>query len=192
MPRIAPLEPPYEPATEAALRKWMPPGVAHEPLALFRALQHNPELASRMHVLGAGLLAHGTLPDVDREIVIARVCARSDCHYEWGVHAAVFADKVGLTREQLEATVAGDADAQAWSLDRHRALIRAVDELHGTSRLSNSAWDALQKHYGTEQLLEFLVLAGWYRTIAFVANGILLEDEPWATPAHSGLADGHG
>lgn len=86
----------------------------------------------------------------------------------------------------------GDADAQAWSLDRHRALIRAVDELHGAARLSQPAWDALQEHYDTQQLLEFLVLAGWYRTIAYVANGILLDDEPWATPAHSGLAEGHG
>ncbi|CAM5419923.1 hypothetical protein SGLAM104S_04203 [Streptomyces glaucescens] len=29
------------------------------------------------------------------------------------------------------------------------------------------------------QLLEFLVLAGWYRTISYLANGLLLEEEPW-------------
>ena len=32
-PRIAPLEPPYEPAIEALLKQWMPPGSAIEPLA---------------------------------------------------------------------------------------------------------------------------------------------------------------
>ena len=31
-------------------------------------------------------------------------------------------------------------------------------------------------------VLEFLVLAGWYRTISYVANGLLLEEEPWGAP----------
>lgn len=178
MSRIAPS---YSAETEQALHKWMPPDVSHDPLVLFRVLQRHPELASRMRVLGAGLLAHGELPALDREIVIARVCARCGCRYEWGVHAAVFAQPVGLTREQLAATVVGDASSPVWSA-RHRALIEAVDELHDTARLSERSWDALQDHYQIPQLLEFLVLAGWYRTISYVANGLLIEDEPWATP----------
>ncbi|WP_410598718.1 carboxymuconolactone decarboxylase family protein [Amycolatopsis sp. lyj-90] len=181
MARIAPLTPPYEADVEKALLKWMPPGVAQEPLALFRLLQHHPELASRMRVLGAGLLAHGELPALDREIVIARVTARCGCRYEWGVHAAVFAPVVGLTPEQVEATVSGDPAHPAWSV-RHRALIAAVDELHDTATVSGDAWAALAGHYPETQLLELLVLAGWYRTIAYVANGIGLEEEPWAAP----------
>lgn len=182
MPRIAPLEPPYQPETAEALRRWMPPGAAQDPLVLFRVLHHHAELASRMRVLGAGLLGHGTLPDLDREIVIARVCARCGCTYEWGVHAAAFAEQVGLTKEQLEATVTGDADAEVWST-RQSVVIRAVDELHDTARLSRPAWDGLREQYDEPQLLEFLVLAGWYRTIAYLANGLLLDDEPWATPS---------
>ncbi len=181
MVRIAPLTPPYEADVEQALRKWMPPGVAREPLALFRLLQHHPGLASRMRVLGAGLLAHGELPALDREIVIARVTARCGCRYEWGVHAAVFAPVVGLTPEQVEATVSGDSAHPAWSR-RHRALIAAVDELHDTATVSGDAWAALVEHYPDAQLLELLVLAGWYRTIAYVANGVGLEEEEWAAP----------
>ncbi|WP_410657019.1 carboxymuconolactone decarboxylase family protein [Amycolatopsis sp. lyj-112] len=187
MSRIAPLAPPYDADVEKALHKWMPPGVAHEPLALFRVLHHHPELASRMRVLGAGLLAHGELPALDREIVIARVTARCGCRYEWGVHAEAFGPLVGLTREQLEATVTGDSAHPAWSA-RQRALIHAVDELHDTATLSGQGWAELAEHYSTGQLLEFLVLAGWYRTIAYVANGVLLENEPWAAP-YPGPAD---
>ncbi|GAB3742513.1 carboxymuconolactone decarboxylase family protein [Amycolatopsis oliviviridis] len=181
MARIAPLTPPYEADVEQALRKWMPPGVAREPLALFRLLQHSPELASRMRVLGAGVLAHGELPALDREIVIARVTARCGCRYEWGVHAAVFASEVGLTAAQVEATVTGGSTHPAWS-GRQRALIVAVDELHDTATVSADAWAALAEHYPASQLLEFLVLAGWYRTIAYVANGVGLEEETWAAP----------
>ncbi|MFI2026572.1 carboxymuconolactone decarboxylase family protein [Streptomyces buecherae] len=179
MPRIEPLTPPYPADVDRALGRWMPPGVPHEPLALFRVLHRNPELASRMFALGAGLLGHGLLPAIDREIVIARVTARSACAYEWGVHAATLAPRAGLSPEQLRATTRPDAAASApWS-PRHTALLRAVDELDDTSQLTQSAWDALRRYYDEAQLLELLVLIGWYRTISYLANGLLLEEEPW-------------
>jgi alkylhydroperoxidase family enzyme len=176
MSRIEPLNPPYPPDVAEALRKWMPPGVAQEPLALFRLLQHHPALASRMRVLGAGLLGHGELPALDRELVIARVCALSNCPYEWTVHATTFADQVGLTPDQLQATVSGTT---TWP-SKHQALLQAVEELHATAHLTDETWQALTSHYNTQQLLELLVLAGWYRTISYVANAVRLPNEPWA------------
>lgn len=182
MPRIEPLAPPYPATIGEALRRWMPPGVTEEPLTLFRTLHRHPELASRMFPLGAGLLAHGVLPAVDREIVIARVTARSGCGYEWGVHAAVFAEQVGLGADQLRATTDPDPVAGATWLPRHVALLDAVDELHDTARLSERAWHALREHYDDAQLVELLVLAGWYRTISYLANGLALDEESWAVP----------
>src|SRR5690349_1574603 len=108
MPRIEPLNPPYPASIDQALRRWMPPDVPHEPLALFRVLHRNPELASRMFSLGAGLLGHGLLPAIDPEIVIARVTARASCGYEWGVHAATLAQQAGLCLVQLRATTETD------------------------------------------------------------------------------------
>ncbi|MBC9715939.1 carboxymuconolactone decarboxylase family protein [Streptomyces sp. TRM66268-LWL] len=182
MPRIEPLHPPYPAAVDGAMRRWMPPDVPHEPLTLFRILHRNPELASRMFALGAGLLGHGLLPAVDRELVIARVTARAGCAYEWGVHAATLARQAGLSPEQLRATARTDAAVAAdWS-PRHAALLAAVDELHDAAQLSQPSWDALRTHYEDAQLLELLVLIGWYRTISCVANGLLVEEESWATP----------
>ncbi|MEU8892260.1 carboxymuconolactone decarboxylase family protein [Streptomyces sp. NPDC048442] len=182
MPRIEPLTPPYSPQIGQALHRWMPPGVDHEPLTLFRVLYRNPELASRMFTLGAGLLGHGLLPDLDREIVIARTTARSGCAYEWGVHASAFAHRVGLTPEQLRATTADEPTADTSWQPQHRALLAAVDELHDTARLSTPTWDSLRAHYEDPQLLELLVLTGWYRTISYLANGLQLDEEAWATP----------
>lgn len=182
MPRIEPLEPPYSAQVGQALRRWMPPGVAHEPLVLFRVLHRNPELASRMFAVGAGLLGHGLLADLDREIVIARVTARAGCAYEWGVHASVFAERVGLGPERLRATADADPTDHACWEPRHVALLRAVDELHDMDHLSPAAWSALRDHYEEAQLLEFLVLAGWYRTIGYLANSLLLDEEDWAVP----------
>ncbi|MCP9966218.1 carboxymuconolactone decarboxylase family protein [Actinomadura madurae] len=179
MPRIAPLDPPYSPEIATALAKWMPPNVTHDPLVLFRTLHRAPELASRMRVLGAGLLAHGSLPARDREIVIHRTCARAGCEYEWGVHAATFGEATGLGPEQIEATVSGAS--APWS-PREWLLISAVDELHDSAQISQPTWDALTVHYDEPQLLELLVLAGWYRTIGQLINTLELDNEPWAHP----------
>ncbi|MGW3410663.1 carboxymuconolactone decarboxylase family protein [Streptomyces sp. NPDC000888] len=177
--RIDGVTPPYEPETDRALHRWMPPGVTREPLMLFKVLERHPELASRMRALGAGLLVHGRLGDADRELVIARVTARSGCAYEWGVHMAAYAETAGLGEEQVTLTVTGEADDPAWSA-RQTALLRAVDELHATSQVSDAAWSGLREHLDEREVLELLVLAGWYRTIAYVANGVRIEGEPWA------------
>ncbi|WP_151482859.1 carboxymuconolactone decarboxylase family protein [Streptomyces albicerus] len=177
--RIDGVTPPYDPETDRALRRWMPPGVTREPLMLFKVLQRHPDLASRMRALGAGLLVHGLLSDADRELVIARVAARCGCAYEWGVHMATYAEAAGLSAEQIPLTATGAPADPAWS-PRQTALLRAVDELHDRARLTDEAWAALRAHLDEPEALEFLVLAGWYRTIAYVANGLRIEREPWA------------
>ena len=110
-PRITPLQAPYEPDTGEMLKRWMPPGAAVEPLALFRTLAVHPELMSRMRPLGSGILNHGELPARDREIVLHRTCARAGAEYEWGVHAVAFGEAVGLTADQITATATATATA---------------------------------------------------------------------------------
>ncbi|MFC8515200.1 carboxymuconolactone decarboxylase family protein [Streptomyces sp. NPDC057257] len=177
--RIDGVAPPYPPETDRALHRWMPPGVTREPLMLFKVLERHPELASRMRALGAGLLVHGRLSDADRELVIARVAARAGCAYEWGVHMATYAETAGLTPYQITLTATGTPDDPAWS-PRQTALLRAVDELHASARLGDDTWAALREQLDEPGAIEFLVLAGWYRTIAYVANGVQIESEPWA------------
>jgi len=178
-PRIAPLEPPYEPAVDAILKKWMPPGSAIEPLALFRTLAVHDELASRMRPLGAGILGHGRIEPRDREIVIHRTCARAGAEYEWGVHALAYGKPLGLSDEQIAATVDGAADDPAWSED-DALLVRVADELHDTCRVSDALWPALAERFSDDQLLEIVITAGWYRLLSYVINAARIELEPWA------------
>jgi 4-carboxymuconolactone decarboxylase len=179
-PRIAPLEPPYDPETGEQLRRWMPPGAAIEPLALFRILAVHPELMSRMRPLGSGILNHGEVPPRDREIVLHRTCARAGAEYEWGVHAVVFAEAVGLTADQIASTAIGNADDACWS-EADERLVRLADQLHDTNAVSDELWAQLAERYTDRQLLELVVTAGWYRTLAYVINAARIPLEPWAT-----------
>jgi 4-carboxymuconolactone decarboxylase len=179
-PRIAPLSPPYEPDIATALAKWMPPGSALEPLKLFRTLYQNPQLSSRMRPLGAGILGpQSSLDPREREIVIDRTCARCGCEYEWGVHVAAFGEACGLARTQLEDTASGTVDKALWS-ERERVLLRLVDELHETATISNTVWEQLVAIWSTAQILEVIIIVGWYHLISFVANAAHIEYEPWA------------
>jgi 4-carboxymuconolactone decarboxylase len=184
-PRIAPLQPPYAPGVEAMLKNWMPPGRAIEPLALFRTLAVHDELMSRMRPLGSGILGHGRVPPRDREIVIHRTCARAGAEYEWGVHVIAYGKPLGLTEQQIVATVHGTADDRAWSED-DALLVRLADQLYDDSRLSDPVWTALTKRFRDDQVLELVIIAGWYRLLSNVINVAEVQAEPWAEhfPSH--------
>jgi 4-carboxymuconolactone decarboxylase len=178
-PRIAPLGPPYDPGVAAMLEKWMPPGSPLEPLVLFRTLALHDELFSRMRVVGAGILGHGRVDARTREIMIERTCARCGAEYEWGVHATAFGNAVGLTDAQLAATAQADSNDPVWSaLDA--LLVRLADELHDGCTVSDALWSDLSEHYSHDQLLELVVIAGWYRLISGVINACHMTLEPWA------------
>lgn len=177
-PRIAPIEPPYTPAIAEVLRRSMTSGADVPPLALFRTLAVHPELFARMRPLGSALLAHGLVDPREREIVIHRTCARTGAEYEWGVHAVVFGRRLGLSDEQLAATAAGDAGDPCWS-ERDALLVRLADELHDTCAVSAELWSQLAARWTSPQLVELLVIAGWYRLIAGVIRGARVALEPW-------------
>jgi 4-carboxymuconolactone decarboxylase len=184
MPRIEPLSPPYTPEQEARVGALMPKGATVPPLAIFRTFARHPALQDAITSLGRFNLVPdaekgASLAPRDREIVIDRVCARCGCEYQWGVHVASFAREVGLTAAQVIATARGGIDDPAWS-ERDRLLIRLVDELHDSARISDGLWPALAAQWSEEQLMELLVLAGWYHAAAYLANGVGLELEPWA------------
>ncbi len=189
-PRIAPLDPPYEPAIGQMLGKWMPPDSGIEPLRLFRTLAVHESLCGRMLPLGAGILAHGLLEPRLRELMILRTCARCEAEYEWGVHITFFGSIVGLTVAEIEATVRAGAEDPVWS-EQERSVIRLADELHDTAAASDATYAELERHFSPPQILELAITAGWYHTISFVINTARVEREPWAArlPARRGEHD---
>jgi 4-carboxymuconolactone decarboxylase len=176
-PRIAPLEPPYKPEVAETLRRMMPPDV--EPLRLFRTVAHNPAVLDRFRTIGAYILNFGRVDPLDREVLLHRTCARCGCEYEWGVHAVAFARPLGMTDEQLRATVLDGSDAPVWS-QRQRLLVRLADELHDTATVSDGLWAELAQLWDDAQLLELIATAGFYHLVSFTANAAGVEPEQYA------------
>jgi 4-carboxymuconolactone decarboxylase len=177
-PRIAPLEPPFAPDVERSLAGMMGTS-SRPPLALFRTLLRNFEAGDRIRPLGSYLLTKGTIPPRERELVIHRVTARLGAEYEWGVHASIFGRALGLGDEWIDGTAAQHPDAATFD-GREHLLVRLVDELVDTAHVSDSLWSELAAGWSEAQLIELLMLAGWYHLISFVANGLRIDLEPWA------------
>jgi alkylhydroperoxidase family enzyme len=175
-PRIAPARPPYPPAVARTLEQLKTPG--DQPLSLFRTLARDARLFARF--TGGGLLDPGHLSLREREIVIHRTCALNGCGYEWGVHAAIFADAAGLDAEQLAATAAPGI-AACWA--PHEALLIAFcDAVHARADLDDALWARLAEAFSEEARIELMMLAGFYRTVSLLANGLRLAPEPFAAP----------
>src|SRR6187200_1249953 len=164
-PRIAPADPPYPTEIHARFDALMPPGVA--PLVLFRALARDQRLFQRF--MGAGLLDKGHLALRQREIVIGRVTARCGSEYEWGVHVAFFAKRVGFDEAQLRSLVHGCADDACWTA-QDALLIRLCDALHASCDVGDALWAELGAQFSEEAILELLLLAGFYRTVSYLTN----------------------
>ncbi len=175
MTRIAPASPPYEPAIAAELERIMPPGV--EPLLLFRTLAHSPRVFGK--IFASGYLDKGPFSLRHREILIDRTTARLGCEYEWGVHVALFAKRVGFGDAEVAAIVSGPADAACWTAD-DRALIALVDDLIDHRTVRAEVWQNARARFDEAALIEAIAIVGFYHTISFLCRGLDLPLESYA------------
>ena len=174
--RIAPAQPPYPAAIQSTLEQLKTPG--EQPLSLFRTLARDARLFARF--TSGGLLDPGHLTLAEREIVIHRICALNGAAYEWGVHAAIFAAAAGLTTERLVATTTPGV-AACWT-PREALLITFCDAVDARADIDDALWARLSAAFDEEARIELMMLAGFYRTVSLLVNGLRLELEAFATP----------
>lgn len=144
-------------------------------LNIFSTLAHHPRLLKRWSAFGGALLYGARLSDRDRELLIMRTGYLCDADYEWGQHVR-FCKAAGMADEEI-ARIAAGPDADGWS-DDDATLLRAADELHANSRLSDATWSALADRFDEQQLIEVCMVVGQYHLVAFTLNSLGVEPEP--------------
>ncbi len=173
--RISPATAPHPPEVQAWLDRATPQGWA--PLALFTALARDPRLFGKF--FAANLVDRGNVSVRQREIVIHRTTALCGAEYEWGAHVALFSERAALTDAQLASTVHGGPDDACWP-EEERVLLRLCDALHREVDVDDTLWTALRAQFSEEAVIELLMLAGYYRTVAYLVKGLRLPLEPQA------------
>ncbi|AHD02262.1 carboxymuconolactone decarboxylase family protein [Leisingera methylohalidivorans] len=143
-------------------------------LKLFRVFANSPRFLKKG--VSNHLDKQSPISKREREIVILRVTANLECEYEWGVHVAIFSRHVGLTEEQVRATVQCASTASCWS-EPESLLLEVVDQMCLQGYLDQEELNRFQEMWTVEQQLEILAVCGTYHTVSYVANvsGIDLE-----------------
>ena len=93
---------------------------------------------------------------------------------------AFFAGRAGLSSQQITSLTHGGAFDPCWAEERDRLLIEAADALHDSAGLGQDLWHRLVRLFSQEQLLDLMMLAGWYHAISFTANGARIACEDGA------------
>jgi alkylhydroperoxidase family enzyme len=149
-------------------------------LNIFATLAHHPKLLKRWIVFGNHVLAKSTLPARERELLILRTGWLCRAPYEWGQHVAI-GRGAGITDDEISRLTEGPA-APGWS-DDDATLVRAADELHDLSTLTDPTYAALAQRFDTQQLLDIVFTVGQYNLVSMALNTFRVERDDGVTDA---------
>ena len=143
-------------------------------LNIFGTLVRYPRLFRRWSQFG-GVLLTGVLPPRERELLILRTGWNCQSDYEWGQHVRISRD-LAMSDEEIERITQGP-DAAGWD-PFDATLLRAADELHADSRISDATWAELAARYDERQLIELVMLVGQYHLVSMTLNSLGIQREP--------------
>lgn len=157
------------------MREMLPQEIRDSPAVnIFTTLVRHPGLFEKWVRFGGKLLG-GRLPGRDRELLILRTGWRCQSEYEWGQHVLI-GRAAGITDDEMRRIQEGP-DARGWSaLDA--TLLRAADELHDDSCITDATWATLASRYDDKQLIEIPMVVGQYHLVSFCLNSFGVQREP--------------
>ena len=141
---------------------------------IFATLAHHPRLLKRFSQLGGSLLFRSLVPAREREIVILRVGWRCRSVYEFGQHTLI-GRSAGLTDAEIATLAGGDTSGMA---AHEQDLVALADELCAEDRVSDATWARLASRWSDAELVELLVLAGFYRLVSGFLNSAGVQLDP--------------
>jgi alkylhydroperoxidase family enzyme len=140
---------------------------------MFAILLNNPALAKKLIPMAGYFITEGKMAPRDRELAILRNAWLMQAPYEWGEHVAT-AKRIGvLTSAEIEDVMTGSS-APKWK-PHDRAVLKGVEELTDNSMISDPTWAELAEGMSKEQLVEFPILVGQYKAIAYLQNSLRME-----------------
>ena len=170
-PRIAPLHPAHWSAEQ---RELLTRGNPQQILNVSSTLATHPDLYKRWLPFANHILFKSTLSARDREILILRIGHLCRSGYEFHQHTRI-GKAAGLSDAEIEAIKIGP-EAELWN-DFERTLLRATDELHQDSFLSDATWAALRERYSDQQMMDVVFTVGQYTMVSMALNSFGVQVE---------------
>ena len=143
------------------------PLVAQTETNELRLFKTHPALVGGVTPFANYVRGSSSLSQRHRELLILRTAWLSRSTYYWSLHSAR-AGAAGLSRTDVTRIAAGPT---APGLDAFEAtLLRAADELHHLSFVSDATWNALGARYSRHQLMDAVFTVTEFTMLAAVVN----------------------
>jgi AhpD family alkylhydroperoxidase len=172
MARVPYVSRPADPITEEVFEIFDQEG--RDPIALYQALANSPKLLRAYATLAKGLRYEAETPRALRELVILRTGQLTGSDYEWAHHRKMAAD-AGVPEEQVR-ELARWRESDVFDA-RERAALRCADEVHELA-LTDDGFRELRSVFPDSEVVELVLLAAFYQSVARVIQGLGLEVEP--------------
>jgi alkylhydroperoxidase family enzyme len=143
---------------------------------IYTTLVRAPELAERMTTLGRTLRAGG-ISARHRETLILRTGWNCRSEYEFAQHRRL-ALSVGMSEEDVKRIQEGP-EAGGWD-PAEQTLCVLADELHASSTVTDATWESFSAMYGDEELIQAILLVGYYHLVSQVLNALRVPLEEGA------------
>ena len=144
---------------------WEDPGTLHS------ALGKAPSVAAAQRSLRRQIVRG--LDQRAVEVVVLRHAAGTGNAHCWEQHRRP-ATEAGIAPEEIRAIASADRDALS---DDDRLMVELVDGVLG-QRLADEVRDEVKQRFGSEQLVQFVMLVGYYSMIGQAGYGLMVEGIP--------------
>ena len=142
---------------------------------IYRLMLHSPALAEAWFNLNQAARYGTEIDGQCRELVIMRVAILNGCDYVVKTHAAQYAEKEGLTREQVG--VLGDWQASPLFDARQRAVLAYSDAMTREIEVPEYVFAEVRQYFTERQAVELTILVGAYNMLTRVLNALKVDPE---------------
>ena len=170
MPRI-----PYPDLDKASAEVREMLGRLPAPANIFNMMAHAETCVKPMMKLGGTLLGKLELDPKLRELCLLHAVKLVGGEYEWVQHVPIARD-LGCTDAQIAALGKGDDSATCFDA-REKAALRFTREVVVDVRASDAALSDARKHLSEREIVELILMAGFYTTLARLTETLGVETE---------------
>lgn len=144
-------------------------------IRIFDMISHADTCLKPIMKLGGAILGKTKLDPLLRELCLLHAVKLEGGMYEYVQHVPVTLD-LGGTQEQIDAIAAGNDAAGCFS-DLEKAALMLTREVVVDVRASEATLEAARAHLTEREIVELIIMAGYYITLARVTETLGVEED---------------
>ncbi len=146
------------------------------PANIFNMMAHAQTCVKPVMKLGGTLLGKLQLDPKLRELCLLQAVKLEGGEYEWVQHVPIARD-LGCTEAQIAALGKGDDGAACFDA-REKTALRFTREVVIDVRASEAALADVRQHLSEREIVELILMAGFYITLARLTETLGVETDP--------------